>query len=90
MPKLPEIEFVLHENEANTRPSVAALGNLMQEVATRSSPGLGEVVTSARDADRVIVEPPAFGEPQKHLELNIKWYVVADAALSASERVRRL
>lgn len=33
MPKLPEIEFVLLEREAETRPSVSALGNLIQEMA---------------------------------------------------------
>jgi hypothetical protein len=33
MPKLPAIEFVLREREAETRPSVSALGNLIQEMA---------------------------------------------------------
>jgi hypothetical protein len=50
MPKLPEIEFVLHERGAETRPSVAALGNLIEEMASQSisSPGLRELVTVRR------------------------------------------
>jgi hypothetical protein len=37
MPKLPEIEFVLQTRETDTRPVVAALGNLIQEMAAKSS-----------------------------------------------------
>jgi DNA-binding transcriptional LysR family regulator len=36
MPKLPEIEFVLQTRETDTRPVVAALGNLIQEMAAKS------------------------------------------------------
>jgi len=36
MPKLPEIEFVLQAKERDSRPAVAALGNLIQEIAANS------------------------------------------------------
>ncbi len=43
MPRLPEIEFVLHARETDTRPSVSALANLIQQMAlTASSTDSGE------------------------------------------------
>jgi DNA-binding transcriptional LysR family regulator len=50
MPKLPEIEFVLQAKETDTRPAVAALANLIQEMAAQSasSSSLKESVTEIR------------------------------------------
>jgi DNA-binding transcriptional LysR family regulator len=50
MPKLPEIEFVLQAKETDTRPAVAALANLIQEMAAQSasSSSLKESVTGIR------------------------------------------
>jgi DNA-binding transcriptional LysR family regulator len=36
MPRLPEIEYVLQAREADTRPAVSALGNLIQEMAAKA------------------------------------------------------
>jgi hypothetical protein len=35
MPTLPEIEFVVQTKETDTRPAVAAVGNLIQEIASQ-------------------------------------------------------
>jgi DNA-binding transcriptional LysR family regulator len=37
MPKLPEVEYVLRVRESDTRPTVSALGNLIQEMAAKTS-----------------------------------------------------
>ncbi len=37
MPKLPEVEYVLHVRASDTRPTVSALGNLIQEMAAKTS-----------------------------------------------------
>ena len=44
MPKLPEVEYVLHVRESDTRATVSALGNLIREMAAKA--------ISARAADR--------------------------------------
>jgi DNA-binding transcriptional LysR family regulator len=36
MPKLPEVEYVLHLRESDTRPTVSALGNLIREMAAKA------------------------------------------------------
>jgi DNA-binding transcriptional LysR family regulator len=38
MPKLPDVEYVLHVRESDTRPTVAALGNLIRDMAARATP----------------------------------------------------
>jgi DNA-binding transcriptional LysR family regulator len=38
MPKLPEVEYVLHVREADTRPTVSALANLIREMAAKAIP----------------------------------------------------
>jgi len=48
MPRLPEIEFVLQAKETDTRPAVAAVGDLIQEIASQSiSSPLKESATRA-------------------------------------------
>jgi hypothetical protein len=69
MPKLPDIEFVLQTRETDTRPLVAAPGNLIQEMAASSfpltiwsgrpcQPGDGEL-RGATDEAAPPVGPPA-------------------------------
>jgi DNA-binding transcriptional LysR family regulator len=36
MPKLPEVEYVLHLRESDTRPTVSALGNLIRDMAAKA------------------------------------------------------
>jgi DNA-binding transcriptional LysR family regulator len=36
MPKLPEVEYVLHLRESDTRPAVSALGKLVEEMAAKA------------------------------------------------------
>jgi DNA-binding transcriptional LysR family regulator len=36
MPKLPDVDYVLHVRESDTRPAVAALGNLIREMAAKA------------------------------------------------------
>lgn len=37
MPKLPDVEYVLHLRESDTRPTVSALGGLIQEMAAKAN-----------------------------------------------------
>jgi DNA-binding transcriptional LysR family regulator len=50
MPKLPEVEYVLHVRESDTRPTVSALGCLIQEMAAKahSADALDERALSIR------------------------------------------
>jgi DNA-binding transcriptional LysR family regulator len=52
MPRLPEIEFVLETKETDTRPAVAAVGNLIQEIAAQSISSPGQRVRTSRPAKR--------------------------------------
>jgi len=49
MPKLPEVEYVLHIRESDTRPAVSALGNLIREMGAKAiSTGVQERTLSTR------------------------------------------
>lgn len=52
MPKLPEVEYVLHVRESDTRPTILALGNLIQEMAAKA------ISADARDQRALSIRRP--------------------------------